>query len=58
MRLATDDDMDGWFDVDERTDYAQAAIDEWSRGQKERPPGVFPVVVNTLPPGQSPRRKR
>lgn len=47
MRHATDPDADGWYEVDERTDYAQAAVDRWresNRGKSE--PGVFPVVVD------------
>jgi hypothetical protein len=48
MRYATDDDNDGWFEVVERTDYAQAAIDQWREGLKGRHvPGVFPVVIDT-----------
>lgn len=48
MHLATDDDMDGWFEVEERTDYAQAEIDRWRESLKGRhSPGVFPVVVDT-----------
>jgi hypothetical protein len=47
MRLALDPDNDGWFEVDEHVDYAQAAIDRWResrRGHTE--PGAFPVVVD------------
>lgn len=56
MRLATDDDMDGWFEVEERTDYAQAEIDRWRESLKGRhPAGVFPVVVNTRTPDDGER---
>ena len=48
MRVALDPDMDGWLEVDERVDYAQAAIDRWRESQHGKSePGVFPVVVNT-----------
>ena len=58
MRLATDDDADGWYEVEERTDYAQAAVDQWRDSLKGRhPPGVFPVVVDTRPPGDGVSRR-
>jgi hypothetical protein len=47
LRLALDPDNDGWFEVDEHVDYAQAAIERWresSKGNVE--PGTFPVVVD------------
>jgi hypothetical protein len=45
MHAATDPDMDGWYEVDERTDYAQAAIDRWRDSLHGKPePGVYPVV--------------
>lgn len=47
MRHATNDELDGWFEVEERTDYAQQAIDEWRRDQKDPAPGVMPAVVFT-----------
>lgn len=48
MRHATDPDMDGWYEVDERVDYAQAAVDRWREAQHGKAePGIFPVVVNT-----------
>jgi hypothetical protein len=50
MRLASDPEMDGWFEIREAYDFAQAAVDRWSNEQKEREPGVYPVVVNVKPP--------
>lgn len=50
MRLATDPDNDGWFEVEERIDYAQAAIDRWrdsKRGNTD--PGAYPVVTYVRP---------
>lgn len=47
MRDALDPDNDGWFEVDEQVDYAQAAIERWresKRGNAE--PGMFPVVID------------
>ena len=45
MRHATDPDNDGWFEVTERVDYAQAAIDRWRESQHGKTePGVYPVV--------------
>jgi hypothetical protein len=49
MRTALDDEFDGWFEVDERTDHAQAAIDAWREANKKPGHGVFPVVVFTDP---------
>jgi hypothetical protein len=46
LRIATDPDMDGWFDVEERVDYAQAALDQWRAEQKDPIPGTYPVLVN------------
>lgn len=50
MRLAADPEMDGWFEVHEQYDFAQAALDRWNREQKDPEPGVYPVVVNVKPP--------
>ena len=52
-RDALDDDNDGWFEVEEQVDYAQAAIDQWRKDQdgKDVEPGTRLVVVNTRPTG-------
>jgi hypothetical protein len=48
MRYALDPDNDGWFEVDERVDYAQAAIERWRESMHGKAePGAFPVVVDT-----------
>jgi hypothetical protein len=45
LRLSTDPDNDGWFEVAEHVDYAQAAVDRWRESLHGKPePGVFPVV--------------
>lgn len=51
-RLALDDDMDGWFEVEQHTDYAQAALDRFrqDRGSSDAEPGARLFVMNTRPP--------
>lgn len=57
MRRALDDDMDGWFEVEERTDYAQQALDEWRKEQRDPAPGVYPVVIDTRGRDRRPGRR-
>lgn len=51
MDLALDPDMDGWFEVVETVDYAQAELDRWHHDHKgkDTEPGVRLRVVNTRP---------
>lgn len=50
MSIATDDDMDGWFEVEDGVDYAQAAIDTWRAGKKNPEPGLYPILIDTRRP--------
>lgn len=40
---------DGWFEVEERVDYAQKPLDEWHDEHKGKPvePGTRVVVIDT-----------
>lgn len=55
-RDALNDDNDGWFEVEEHQDHAQAALDQWKKdhSDKDVEPGTRLVVVNTRPPQTSP----
>jgi hypothetical protein len=44
--VALDPESDGWLEVDEREDFAQAALDRWRAEHRDPPPGVLPVVVD------------
>jgi hypothetical protein len=46
-----DPDNDGWFEVDERVDYAQAVLDQWHKDNqgKDPEPGTRLFVVDTRP---------
>lgn len=58
MRLALDPDNDGWFEVEAKTDHAQAALDRWreeqQRGGKPEA-GSYGVVTFTRPAGDASR---
>ncbi len=58
-RLATDDDADGWYEVDDSVvDYAEAALQRWEKDNPNAEPGTLPRVVDTrlekLPPRRAP----
>lgn len=58
-RLATDDDADGWYEVDDTmVDYAEAAFARWEKETKNPEPGVQPRIVDTrvekAPPPRTP----
>jgi len=47
-RIATDDENDGWFEVDDSTiDHAEAALQQWEKATKHPELGVQPRIVNT-----------
>jgi hypothetical protein len=50
-RDALNDENDGWFEAEEVTDYAQAALDRWHKEHqgKDAEPGTRLVVVDTRP---------
>lgn len=54
-RDALDPDNDGWFEVEERVDYAQKPLDEWHDEHKGKPvePGTRVVVVDTRATGDA-----
>lgn len=48
LREATDDEMDGWYEVDDtRIDHSVAALQRWEKETKKPEPGVIPRIVNT-----------
>lgn len=55
---ALDPENDGYFEVEERVDYAQAPIDRWQRENKgkDTEPGVRLVVVDTRPTSSAAER--
>ena len=47
-RLATDPDLDGWFEVDDSlVDHTEAALERWQKDTKSRVPGTVPRIVDT-----------
>ncbi|MHA7132536.1 hypothetical protein [Oerskovia turbata] len=64
-RTATDDEMDGWFEIDDGTvDHAEAAYQRWQAETKRPEPGVLPRIIDTRhegpqaarPPRPTPRQ--
>lgn len=48
LREATDDEMDGWYEVDDtRVDHSVAALQRWEKDTKKPDPGVIPRIVDT-----------
>jgi len=39
--------MDGWFEVDQRINYATAAVERWRKDNPEPEPGTVLMVVDT-----------
>lgn len=54
--VALDPESDGWLEVDEKVNFAQAAVDRWRKDTKEPGPGVVPVVVDVRPTGDGSSR--
>ncbi len=51
---ALDPDNDGWYEVETKVDHAQAALDQWQKGDGTKAdPGTLPYVINTRPKGAS-----
>jgi hypothetical protein len=45
---ATNDEMDGWYEVDDsKVDHAVAALQRWEKETKKPEPGVIPRIVDT-----------
>lgn len=54
-RVALDPESDGWLEVSEQIDYAQAAIEQWEERHKgQRTPGARLVVRDARSAGHSP----
>lgn len=48
VRVATDPEMDGWYEVnDDVIDFSVAALEEYRRSTKNPEPGVRLSIVNT-----------
>lgn len=44
--IALDPEKGSWLDVDERINWAAAAVENW-RAQGSHEPGAYPVVIDT-----------
>ncbi len=56
-RVATDDEMDGWYEVDDTTvDHAEAAFKRWEKDTKHPELGVQPRIIDTRITEAPPKR--
>lgn len=59
LRDATNDEMDGWYEVDDsRIDHSVAALERWEKETKKPEPGVIPRIVDTRYEAEPTKRTR